>query len=110
MIDQLILAAATPVIVSDFGALDQLPWLANGFFLTLLGFNLIYSQWNQIFPSKAVILFAVFIFEVGSLICGVAPNMVVLILGRAITGVGASGIFSGGMLIIAELTPLSKVS
>lgn len=57
-----------------------------------------YAQWQQIFPSKAVILFAIFIFEVGSVICGAAPSMVVLILGRAITGIGASGIFSGAML------------
>jgi len=53
-------------------------------------------------------MFAIVIFELGSLICGVAPSMDVLILGRAVAGVGAAGIFSGGMLIIAELTPLSK--
>ena len=38
-------------------------------------------------------MFAVFIFEVGSLVCGVAPSIYVLILGRAIAGVGAAGIF-----------------
>ena len=74
--------------------------------LTLLGFNLMYSQWLQIFPSKHVIMFAVFIFEVGSLLCGVAPTMNVLILGRAVAGLGAAGIFSGAMLVVAELTPL----
>jgi predicted MFS family arabinose efflux permease len=71
--------------------------------LTLLGFNLIYSQWAQIFPSKHVIIFAVFIFELGSLVSAVAPSMRVLILGRAICGVGGAGIFSGGMLIIVSL-------
>lgn len=76
----------------------------------MLGFNLIYSQLNQIFPSKVVIIFAIAVFEIGSLVCGVAPSMNVLILGRAITGVGASGIFSGGMIIIAELTALHEVS
>lgn len=53
-------------------------------------------------------MFAVFVFEVGSLICGVAPSMVVLILGRAIAGVGAAGIFTSAMLIIAELTSLHE--
>jgi MFS family permease len=65
---------------------------------------LIYSQWAQIFPSKHVIIFAVFIFELGSLVSAVAPNMKVLILGRAICGVGGAGIFSGGMLIIVSCT------
>lgn len=102
------MATAIPSITAQFNSLDQLSWLASGFFLTLLGFTLIYSQWSQIFPSKVVIMFAIIVFELGSLICGVAPNMDVLILGRAIAGVGAAGIFSGGMLIIAELTPLSK--
>lgn len=74
--------------------------------LTLLSFNLLYSQLMNIFPSKHVIVFAVFIFEMGSLACGVAPNMNVLIFGRALAGAGAAGIFSGGMVIIAELTPL----
>ena len=99
-------ATHTDSSTNAFDSLSQLSWLASGFFLTLLGFNLMYSQWNQIFPSKVVMLFAIFIFEVGSLVCGVAPSMVVLILGRAIAGVGAAGIFSGGMIIIAELTPL----
>ena len=75
--------------------------------LTLLGFNLIYSQFMQIFPSKDVLTFAVFIFEVGSLVCGVAPSIDILVLGRAITGAGAAGIFSGAMIIIAEITTLA---
>lgn len=74
--------------------------------LPLFALNLIYAQFLQIFPSKHVILFAVFIFELGSLVCGVAPNMEVLILGRAIAGAGAAGIFSGAMVIVAEITPL----
>ncbi|WWC86979.1 uncharacterized protein L201_001860 [Kwoniella dendrophila CBS 6074] len=105
-LDQLIVATAIPKITAQFNSLTKLSWLASGFFLTLLGFNLLYSQWMNIFPSKHVMMFAVFIFEIGSLVCGVAPNMDVLILGRAIAGLGAAGIFSGGMIIIAEMTSL----
>ena len=76
--------------------------------LTLLGFNLMYSQLSQIFPSKHVVMLAVFLFEIGSLICGVAPNMKVLIFGRAFAGLGAAGIFGGGMLVIAEITTLNE--
>ncbi|KAK4687774.1 MFS transporter, DHA2 family, glioxin efflux transporter, partial [Tremellales sp. Uapishka_1] len=105
-LDQLIVATAIPSITNHFHSLDELPWLASGFFLTLFAFNLMYSQWLQIFPSKHVLAFAVGIFELGSLVCGVAPSMNVLILGRAIAGLGGAGIFSGGMIVIAELTPL----
>ncbi|WWD22099.1 hypothetical protein CI109_106588 [Kwoniella shandongensis] len=107
-LDQLIVATAIPKITEEFNSLTQLSWLASGFFLTLLGFNLLYSQWMNIFPSKHVIIFAIFIFEMGSLVCGVAPNMNVLIFGRAFAGLGAAGIFSGGMVILAEITTLHE--
>lgn len=42
------------------------------------------------------------IFEVGSLVCGVAPSSDVLIIGRAIAGIGVAGIFAGGLTIIAS--------
>lgn len=72
------------------------------------GFNLLYSQWTAIFPSKHVIMFAISVFEIGSLLCGVAPSIEVLILGRAVAGAGAAGIFSGAMVIIAEMTALHE--
>ena len=50
------------------------------------------------FHLKIAFLTALFIFEVGSLICGVAPTSVVLVIGRAIAGVGAAGIGSGAFI------------
>ena len=48
------------------------------------------------------------IFEIGSAICGAAPNSVTLIIGRAIAGFGSAGLFSGAILIIANTVPLRK--
>ena len=53
-------------------------------------------------------LIAIGIFEVGSLVCGVAPNSTALIVGRAIAGLGSAGIFSGALIIIAYTIPLQK--
>lgn len=53
-------------------------------------------------------LAAVTIFEIGSLICGVAPSSTVLIVGRAIAGIGVGGIFSGALIIISRTVPLAK--
>jgi MFS family permease len=57
---------------------------------------------------KWVFLTALGIFEIGSLICGAAPNSTALIIGRAVAGLGAAGIFSGAILIIARSVPLHK--
>ncbi|WVQ83765.1 hypothetical protein IAT38_005909 [Cryptococcus sp. DSM 104549] len=107
-LDQLIVATAIPKITEEFNSLTQLSWLASGFFLTLLSFNLLYSQVMNIIPSKHAVIFAVVVFEVGSVVCGVAKSMNVLIFGRALAGLGAAGIFSGSMVIAAELVPLSQ--
>jgi MFS family permease len=47
------------------------------------------------FAVKTVFLTTVVLFEIGSAICGAAPSSVVFIVGRAIAGIGAGGIFSG---------------
>lgn len=51
---------------------------------------------------------AVIVFAIGSLICTTAPKSVALIVGRAIAGCGAAGIFSGSVLILAASCPLEK--
>lgn len=66
------------------------------------------STWGKAlkyFPLKTTFLITILIFEVGSLICGVAPNSETLIVGRALAGVGAAGIGSGAYTIIAFSAP-----
>ncbi len=49
---------------------------------------------------------AIGIFELGSLVCAIAPSSHALIVGRAVAGLGGSGIFSGALIIIAHSVPL----
>jgi MFS family permease len=66
------------------------------------------SSWGKVFkyfPLKTGFLFAIIIFEIGSLICGASPNSIVLIIGRAVAGVGAAGIGSGAYTIVAYAAP-----
>lgn len=46
------------------------------------------------------------IFEIGSLICGIAPNSITLIIGRAIAGWGSAGILTGSFVVVAHSVPL----
>lgn len=60
------------------------------------------------YALKSGFLAAMFIFEVGSLVCAVAPNSKALIIGRAIAGVGAAGLGSGAYTIVAFSAHPSK--
>jgi MFS family permease len=53
------------------------------------------------FSLKITFLLALFLFEIGSLICGVAPSSVALIVGRAIAGLGAAGLNTGSFTLAA---------
>ncbi|KXX83200.1 putative HC-toxin efflux carrier TOXA [Madurella mycetomatis] len=100
-LDMSIIATAIPRITSEFQSLDQVGWYGSGFLLTLAGFV---SLWGKAFrhgSMKWVFLTAVFVFELGSLICGVAPNSTSLIVGRAIQGFGGAGMTSGVYLIVS---------
>jgi len=67
--------------------------------LTTASFQLLFGKFYTFFSIKYVYLTAIGIFELGSLICGVAPNSIALILGRAIAGLGSAGIFSGALIV-----------
>lgn len=73
--------------------------------MTFGGLEAAWGKAFKYFDIKWSFLLSLFIFEVGSLICGVAPNSNTLIVGRAIAGVGAAGISVGGTSIVAFSTP-----
>lgn len=73
--------------------------------MTVGGFQSTWGKAYKYFPLKISFLLAIFVFELGSLICGVAPNSDALIVGRAIAGVGAAGLGSGAYTIVAFSAP-----
>lgn len=71
-------------------------------------FQLPVGKLYTIFSIKWIFILNVAIFEIGSAICGAAPNSTVLIIGRAISGLGCSGIVSGALTILSKSVPLSR--
>lgn len=74
----------------------------------MCSFQLIYGKIYSFYSLKWCFLGAIGVFELGSLICGVAPTSEALIVGRAIAGLGCAGIFSGALIILAHSVPLRK--
>ena len=107
-LDNTIIATAIPRITDAFHALDDVGWYGSAYLLTTCAFQLVFGKLYTHFNIKAVFLLAISVFELGSLICGVAPTSTALIVGRAIAGLGAAGIFSGALIIIAHNVPLQK--
>jgi len=100
-LDMTIVATAIPRITDEFHSLDDVAWYGSAFFMCLGGFQSAWGKAYKYFPLKISFLISIFIFELGSLICGVAPSSTALIVGRAVAGLGAAGIDSGAYTIIA---------
>ncbi len=60
------------------------------------------------YSPKWIFLILIVVFEIGSAVCGAAPNSVAFIWGRAIAGLGASGLFNGSMILMSYAGPLHK--
>ncbi|OCT48294.1 putative HC-toxin efflux carrier TOXA [Cladophialophora carrionii] len=107
-LDRLIIATAIPVITNHFNSLSDVGWYASAYLLTMSGFQLFIGRVYTFYNPKTVYIACLGIFELGSLVCGAAPNSATLIAGRAIAGLGSSGMFSGAITIIVYLVPLQK--
>jgi MFS family permease len=120
-LDMTIVATAIPKITDEFHGLDLVGWYGSAFFLTVGSFQSTWGKAYKYFPLKLTFILSIFVFELGSLICGTyrvtfpvslslddanqspgaAPNSTALIVGRAIAGLGGAGIASGAYTIIA---------
>lgn len=106
--DRTIIATAVPRISDQFHSLDDVSWYASAYLLTSCATQLMWGRIYTFYSTKTLFLVAVGIFEVGSAVCGGAPNSTVFIVGRALAGIGSAGIFSGSTVILTHIVPLRK--
>ncbi|KAI9105494.1 major facilitator superfamily domain-containing protein [Phlyctochytrium arcticum] len=102
-LDQTIIATATTRIAQDFNTFSQIAWIGTSYLLTATAVSPTYGKLADIFGRKPMFIFALAVFEIGSVICGAAQSMIMLIVGRAIAGVGGGGLFSLVLIIVADL-------
>jgi len=81
--------------LQDLGEIEKLPWVGVGFPLASVASILLLSKMNETFQIKWIIIGSLILFEAGSALCGAAPNMNALIIGRVIAGLGGAGAYIG---------------
>lgn len=95
-LDNTIIATAIPKITTVFDSLGDVGWYGSSYLLTTTALQPSFGRIYTYFNVKYTYLFALCLFELGSIICAAARNSVMLIVGRAVAGAGASALFSGG--------------
>ncbi|MFC7620228.1 MDR family MFS transporter [Microlunatus sp. GCM10028923] len=107
-IDSTILATAVPAIVDDLGGFSQFPWLFSVYLLAQAVAVPIYGKLADIIGRKAIMLFGIGAFVLGSVLCGLAWSMPALIAFRAVQGLGAGAVQPMGMTIIGDIYTLAE--
>lgn len=97
-----------PSITDHFGSTDDIAWYAGVYPLTICATQLAFGKFYALYPIKWVYIAAIVIFEIGSTLCAAAPTSAVLIVGRAVAGIGSAGIVGGSFTIIGFAVPLEK--
>ena len=102
-LDQTILATALPTIGRDFDDVHSLPWLITAYLLASTAIIPLYGKIADIHGRRFTLRIAILTYMAGSLVCALAPNMLVLIFGRVLHGLGGGGLSSMGMVVLGDL-------
>lgn len=107
-LDTTIAADVQGPVTQAFGHVDQLAWIGAGFPLGSVCVILLLGTLYNSFNIKWIFIATTVLFEVGSALCGAAPNMNALIIGRVLAGAGGSGIYLGSLQYFAVMTDVKE--
>src|SRR6476620_11124118 len=99
---QTLLATATPVISRELGGLRDTSWLAVAYLLASVIMVPLYGRLGDRFGRRKVLSVAIVAFALGSLACGMAPTLGLLVAARALQGVGGGGLMTLSQALIGE--------
>ncbi|EMG48431.1 fnx2 Vacuolar membrane amino acid uptake transporter fnx2 [Candida maltosa Xu316] len=105
-LDGTVVTTLLTLIASDLNAVSNISWIATAYLLSSAAFQPIFGKLSDIFGRRSLLLGCSALFGIGCVICGVADSVLVLVIGRFITGWGGSGLTSLGTITMSDMIPL----
>ncbi len=108
-VESSIIATAMPTIVGDLGGFRLFSWVFAAYLLTMAVSVPIYGRLADIYGRKRVFFIGTGIFLVGTTLCGLARSMVMLVVFRAVQGIGGGAIQPIASTVIGDIyTPAER--
>src|SRR3954451_11098073 len=104
-LDQTVVSTAIRTIADDLQGYDLQAWATTAFLITSTISTPLYGKLSDMYGRRPFYLFAIAVFVIGSMLCGTAHSMYQLAAFRAIQGIGAGGLMSLALAIIADIVP-----
>jgi EmrB/QacA subfamily drug resistance transporter len=102
-LDQSIVGTAMKTIVTDLGGAEHVTWTIAAYLIASTVSTPLYGKLSDQFGRRPVFQFVIAVFLIGSLVGGLAENMLTLVIGRAIQGLGGGGLTSLAFTIVADI-------
>ena len=107
-IDATIVSTSMPTIVAKLGGLELYSWVFSIYMLTSALTTPIFGKLSDLFSRRDLMLVGIGIFVLGSTLCGAAQSMEMMVLFRAIQGLGGGAIYALAFIIVGVLYPDEK--
>src|SRR5690606_24017422 len=108
-LEQTIVATALPSIAGDLGDFHLLAWIVTAYLLTSTAATPVLGKLSGLYGRRLVTHLCLAVFVVGSVLCALADSMLLLILARALQGVGGGGLMVMAQTIVADVvTPRER--
>jgi len=105
-LDGSVVNIALPVIAAEFGAdTGTISWVSVAYLLTLAGLILIFGKLSDRGYVKILFILGFILFTLGSVVCGLSPDLTLLIISRVFQGAGASMIAASTPMICVKYLP-----
>lgn len=102
-INQTITATALPRIVDDLGGLRHYSWVFTAYILASIVTIPLFGKLSDVHGRRPAFVAAIVLFSVGSVLSGLAPTLPVLVIGRAVQGLGAGGLGPLGLAVMGDV-------
>jgi EmrB/QacA subfamily drug resistance transporter len=102
-LDQVVVATALPTIATSLGDVENISWVVTANLLSATAVTPLYGKLSDIHGRRTMLLIAIGVFALGSLACALAPNMLMLILARALQGLGGGGLMPLVQTIVGDV-------
>lgn len=107
-LDANIMQTASPTIVKQLGGMELFAWIFVVYMLASTVTVPLYGKLSDMYGRKKLLIIAVVIFTIGSILCGIANSMVLLVIFRGVQGLGAGGMIPLSMIIVGDLFTIEK--
>ncbi|MFL6560980.1 MAG: MDR family MFS transporter, partial [Bacillus sp. (in: firmicutes)] len=103
-----IMQTASPTIVKQLGGMEFFAWIFVVYMLASTVTVPLYGKLSDMYGRRNLLMLAVGLFTLGSILCGMANSMVMLIIFRGIQGLGAGGMIPLSIIIVGDLFTIER--